>query len=419
MIILSTILSGLSLLMSVLFLFHLRSPLGWIVTFAKLAAGALSPIWAIMGAVGALIGWVYGAFWAIPLGILGAGMMIWYGWRCTRDHKGFEQAFGADWSDQLPTEGARHMIKKRWRWFLKMKTSPELAWERDIAFWTIPSTDRQLLCDVWCPANGDVSGLAFVYFHGGAWSIGDKDTFTRPFFRHLVAQGHTVMDVSYRLCPEVDIYGMIGDVKRAIAWMKANASRYGVNPAKIVLGGGSAGGHLSLLAGYTPQHPELTPDDLKSADLSVCGVISHYGPTDLLAVYQHTNQHRLVNLPPVPIGTQLDSKMRTRDAGRLDILLGGHPQDAPEMYQLASPITHVHPGCPPTLLIQGNHDVVCPVDATYALHTKLAEAGVPAINVIFPSTAHGFDLLFPQISPPAQSALYDVDRFLALLLNKG
>ena len=95
------------------------------------------------------------------------------------------------------------------------------------------------------------------------------------------------MDVAYRLCPEVDIYGMIGDVKRAIAWMKANASRYGVDPEKIVLGGGSAGGHLALLAGYTPQHPELTPEDLKSADLSVCGVISYYGPTDLLAGYQH------------------------------------------------------------------------------------------------------------------------------------
>ena len=43
------------------------------------------------------------------------------------------------------------------------------------------------------------------------------------------------MDVAYRLCPEVDIYGMVGDVKRAVAWMKANASRYGVNPEKIVI----------------------------------------------------------------------------------------------------------------------------------------------------------------------------------------
>jgi acetyl esterase/lipase len=416
MITLAYILSGLSLLMSVLFLIQAKNPLGWIVMFPKMTAGALSPYWAIMGAVGALIGWVYQALWAIPMGILGAGMMIWYVWRCSRDHKGFENAFGAGWSDQILPEQAKHMVQKRWTWFLKMKASPEPSWERDIAFWTIPDTERKLLCDVWRPANGDVSGLAIVYFHGSGWWIGDKDFFTRPFFRHLVAQGHTVMDVAYRLCPEVDIYGMIGDVKRAIAWMKANASRYGVNPEKIVLGGGSAGGHLALLAGYTPQHPELTPEDVKSADLSVCGVISYYGPTDLLAAYQHENQQVFVDLPPVPIGP--DSTKSRRDFGRMDILLGGHPQDAPYIYQLASPITHVHPGCPPTLLIQGKQDFITPVDATCALYTKLVESGVPAINVVFPWTDHGFDMLFSYISPPVQSALYDVDRFLALLLNK-
>jgi acetyl esterase/lipase len=386
------------------------------VWFPKLTAGALSPYWAIMGVVGAVIGWVYQGPWAIPMGILGACMMIWYVWRCTRDHKGFEDAFGAGWSDQIPPQQAKHMIQKRWTWVLKMKASPEPSWERDIAFWTIPDTDRQLLCDIWRPANGNVSGLAFVYFHNSGWYLFDKDFGTRPFFRHLVAQGHTVMDVAYRLCPEVDIYGMIKDVKRAIAWMKANADRYGVNPEKIVLGGASAGGHLALLAGYAPQHPELTPEDVKSADLSVCGVISYYGPADLLALYQHTNQQQYVDLPPVPIGP--GSTKRMRDGGRLDILLGGHPQEAPYMYQLASPITYVHPGCPPTLLIHGNQDVLVPVEATCALHPKLVESGVPAINIVFPWTDHGFDILLPQISPAAQSALYDVDRFLALLVNK-
>jgi acetyl esterase/lipase len=421
MMILATILSGLSLLVSVLFLIRPKFPQGFYVLLPRLSAGALSPYWAIIGVAGAVLGWIYQALWAIPMGIVGAGMMIWYVWRCTRDHKGLEDAFGAGWSDQIPAEQAKHMVQKRWTWFLKMKASPEPSWERDIAFWTIPDTDRQLLCDIWRPANGDVSGLAFVYFHGGAWYMMDKDMLTRPLFRHLVSQGHTVMDVAYRLCPEVDIYGMVGDVKRAIAWMKANASRYGVNPEKIVLGGASAGVHLALLAGYTPQHPELTPEDLKSTDLSVCGVISYYGPTDLLAGYQHMNQQRLVDLdlPPVPIGP--DSTMSVRPADwRMDILLGGWPKDTPDTWQLASPITHVHPGCPPTLLIQGNQDLITPVDATCALHTKLVESGVPAINVVFPWTDHGFDLLLPpQINPVAQSALYDVDRFLALLSNKG
>ncbi len=103
---------------------------------------------------------------------------------------------------------------------------------------------------------------------------------------------------------------------------------------------------------------------------------------------------------------------------RMDILLGGWPQDALYTYQLASPSTHVHPDCPPTLLIQGNQDLITPVDATFTLYTNLVESGVPAINVVFPWTDHAFDVLLPQINPAAQSALYDVDRFLALLLNK-
>jgi len=167
-----------------------------------------------------------------------------------------------------------------------MGASPKTSFERDIVFWTVPDTQRELLCDIWRPADGDASGLAVVYLHGGGWTAFDKDFLTRPFFRHLVAQGHTVMDVSYRLCPEEDIFGMIGDVKRAIAWMKANAFRYGVNPEKVVLIGSSAGAHLCLLAGYTPQQPELTPEDLIGTDLSVCGVVSYYGPSDLMAAYE-------------------------------------------------------------------------------------------------------------------------------------
>ena len=127
------------------------------------------------------------------------------------------------------------MVQKRWTWFLKMKAEPEPSWERDIPFWTIPGTDRQLLCDLWRPADSKVSGLAFIYLHGSGWAALDKDVGTKSFFRHLVAQGHTVMDVAYRLIPEVDIHGMVADAKRAVAWIKAHAEKYGLNPEKIVL----------------------------------------------------------------------------------------------------------------------------------------------------------------------------------------
>jgi acetyl esterase/lipase len=396
-----------------------KFPLSFWLLLPKLPAGALSPYWAIIGAAGGIIGGISGVYWTIPMGILGAGVMIWYVWQFTRDHTGFEDAFGVGWKDQISPQQARNMVKRRWSFYFKMKASPEPIWERDVPFWRVPDSDRQLLCDIWRPAEGNASGLAFVYIHGGAWFHMDKDIGTRSFFRHLVAQGHTVMDVAYRRCPEVDIYGMIEDVKRAVAWMKANASHYGVNPEKIVLGGASAGGHLALLAGYTPEHPELTPDDIKDSDLSVCGILSYYGFTDLLALYQFMNLQTMEGGDPVPLGTNLGNWGGVRYQGRLDVLLGGWPQEAPDMYQLASPVTHVQTECPPTLLIQGEQDIFCPVDATRAHYTKLVQAGVPAINLVFPYTNHGFDLLLPQITPPAQSALYDVDRFLAILLNKN
>ena len=415
MMVLAYILSGLSLLMSTLFLVRPNVKLLFIL-FLPMFAAALSPLWAVLGAAGAVLGWVYGALWAVPMGILGAGWMTWYTWRVTRDHKGFENAFGPDWKSQISPEQTRYMVKRRWSPYLKMKATPEPIWERDVPFWTIPGTDRQLLCDIWRPANNKTSGLAYIFLHGSAWAIGDKNMFTGSFFCHLAAQGHTVMDISYRLIPEVEVNGMVGDAKRAVAWMKANAEQYGVDPEKVVLGGGSAGAHIALLAGYTPEKPDLTPQELNGADLSVCGLLTYYPPTDLAAGSRRYNNERK---PPVPVGTKPDPKNPMLYAGRLDILLNGYPEDVPDMYRMANPTTHVDPRSPPTLSLRGDRDCLNPKEGNEELHAKLVESGVPAIDVVFPWTEHGFDLAVPQVNPAAQSALYDVDRFLALLANKG
>ena len=145
MIILATILASLSLLMSALFLVRPKAQLLFLL-FLPLAAEALSPIWAIMGLVGAIL-------------------MILYVWGCTRDHKGFDNAFDPGWKDQIPPQQANKMLKRRWSFYLKMKASPEPIWERDIPFWTIPDKDRRLLCDIWRPADGQATGLAYIYLH--------------------------------------------------------------------------------------------------------------------------------------------------------------------------------------------------------------------------------------------------------------
>ena len=97
-------------------------------------------------------------------------------------------------------------------------------------------------------------------------------------------------------------------------------------------------------------------------------------------------------------------------------LLGGTPNEVPELYRLGSPINHVGPHCPPTLLLQGAHDMGGMVPDVRHLHWTLRQAGVPSVYVEFPDTEHGFDLIFPKWSPAAQAATYDTERFLALMV---
>lgn len=416
MLVLAYLLSFFSLLLNAALFVRIKPPYGW---FSQMLNHALSPILVVMGGVGAMLGWVYQAPLAAVAGVLGAGISVAYIALITVSQPDFDLAFGKDWEATIPSDRKSHMFKRRWNLGLPRTREPQ--WERDIPFWTIPDTDRQLLCDVWQPPEGVArSGLAFIYLHGSAWYMLDKDFGTRPMFRQLAAQGHVIMDVAYRLCPEVDIYGMIGDVKRAVAWMKMNAARYQIDPARIVLGGASAGGHLALLAAYAPCHPRITPVDVQARNLSVRAVVSYYGPTDLRAVYEHTHQKQnFGSAPKVEIGlpgTAETQKKVMKDAGRLDILLGGHLDEVPEVYELASPVTHVHEGCPPTLLIQGTLDIFTPVAATCEMYQRLIECRVPAVNIIYPLTNHAFDLLLPHISPPAQAALYYLERFLALMV---
>ena len=244
------------------------------------------------------------------------------------------------------------------------------------------------------------------------------------------------MDVAYRLAPETDLMGMVNDAKRAIVWMKENAGTYGINPDRIVIGGGSAGAHLALLTAYTANNPKFSPKELEEEDTSVSAVISLYGTTDMEAHYYHTNQHLTTRAIPGRPKKSVPAKMPGwsikkmgkdfyrlgfnkgfENAGALAPLIGGHPDQCPETYAMFSVATHVHPDCPPTLLIHGEHDIMAPVKATRFLYTRLIENKVCTVMHILPQTDHAFDLILPRISPSAHNAIYDVERFLALQAN--
>ena len=376
----------------------------------------MAPILVICGIVGAVIGWFTGEVTAVTAGLIGASMSLIYIILVTSITPGFAEAFGEKWEDSIPLVKKKMLIPQRWQ--LMLPKTPEPVFEQDIPFWTIPGTTRNLLCDIWQPAAGvERSGMAIIFLHGSAWYFLDKDNGTRPLFRQLTAHGHVVMDVAYRLTPEVDIYGMVGDVKRAIIWMKDNAHHYHIDPDRIILGGGSAGGHLALLAAYTPEVREFSPEEIIERDCSIKAVFSLYGPTDLTSCYHHLDQKRLVGMPKVEIGQPGAATMEKnmKDAGRLDMLLGGHLHEVPESYKQASPVSHVSSGSPQTLLIQGMPDVIAPLDATRQLHEKLVNAGVPSVKIFYPFTNHAFDLIFPKINPAGLSTFRSIGCFLELV----
>lgn len=394
---------------------------------AKLLATAVAPQVALAGAVLALAGMKRRDPIAGGLGVLGAMLSARYVAQTIAPHRGFERTFGPAWQERIPPEQRERFLRRRWTPLLL--GSPQAVWQRNIGYGVHPETGTQLLADLWLPSGGVArSGLAVLYVHGGAWRLGTKDMGTRPFFRRLASQGHVVMDIDYTLAPSTDVPGEVRDVKRALIWLKQHAAAYGVHPDRIVLMGGSAGGHLALLTAYSPNDPSLQPDG-SPVDTSVRAVISFYGPADFLDLYDDVerSRERLVRRKRIrPYGAAIEGMLQMGglippktpidEAGNyIAELLGAEPSEQPELYRRLSPTGRVGPHCPPTLLLQGTADVFGIARSARRLYYELQAAGIASILVEFPNTDHAFDLVLPHLSPAAQAATYDVERFLALL----
>ena len=227
-----------------------------------------------------------------------------------------------------------------------------------------------LQMDVYRSANGAARGArrpGVIVVHGGAWNSGRRSE--NPRWNHwLAAQGYVVFDVDYRLAPQPNWESATADVQLAVETIRAQATRWGVDPQRLALLGRSAGGHLALLAAYTASD--------QSAQ-TVRAVVSLYGPTDLIWGYEHPANQRVI-----------DGRETLRR------FLGGTPQTVPDAYRRASPITHVRPSTPPTLLLHGERDQYVGVQHARRLSQQLARAGVPHETVILPHAQHGFDFVF-------------------------
>ena len=427
---LASVLGVLSATLSALVVRPVKTYQGFI---GKSTATAQTPGLIVLGALAALFGARRRARFATISGVLGASVGTYYITRVTSSHDGLERAFGSDWKQRIPPDAERRMLRHRRS--MRLRRVPEPRWTRDVPFWTIAGIDRQLRADIWEPApEVRRTGTAIVYLYGGSWHFFDKDVLTRPLFRQLTAQGHVVMDAGHRSCPETDVIGMVGDVHRAIAWIKANAERYMIDPDRVVVMGGSSGAHIALLAAYAPHESKLVPEELHGADTSVMAVVSWYGIPEMASAVERWLGQQGAN----PSQAVWDRKEPGKVANLLNRLMMGRPLTAAQSppappvdqlvrnllgvgaeqpgdarFDLASPIHHVHPRCPPTLMFQGTHDAVVPLEAARRLHRALEAAGVPVVYVEYIWTEHAFDLMYPPLAnPAAKAALYDLERFL-------
>lgn len=415
-------------------LFRLRQPTSLMFWMIKVFVSAISPILFLAAMILAVSGLLINALPLTGIAGVSALLYLYHIIQITRPPDpltGLESQYGSKWKHTIPAQIKDRFLKKRYVLRLPPSALPGLL--QNIPFYTIGETNRQLLCDLWQPPkNVKPSGLAFIYLHGSAWVVLDKDYGTRTFFKHLAQQGHVIMDVAYRLFPETDMMGMVHDAKYAIAWMKLNAAAYHVDPDRIVIGGGSAGAHIAMLAAYTDADKQFLPADLKNRNISVKGVVSLYGVSDLVNTYYHTCQHLTTHAAlskkkkgsssgmPSLVKKSMGKDIhrlgydKNEEPGMLAPILGGNPDEKPEQYALFSPITHVHKACPATLLIQGEQDILSPVKASRLLFARLKKMDVPVVMHILQQTDHAFDLLFPKISPSAHNAFFDIERFLAI-----
>ena len=213
-----------------------------------------------------------------------------------------------------------------------------------------------------------LTGPAIIVVHGGSWSAGNKSDFAH-WDRWLSAEGYTVFDIQYRVAPQPNWREATGDVRTAVGWVKQHAAEFQVDPDRIALLGRSAGGHLALLAAYTPGNGGRT-----YTDTHVRAVVSLYGPTDLAWGYTHPARPDVIDGP-----------------GTLRRFLGGTPESVPNAYWEASPINHVGAETLPTLLLHGERDLLVGPQHARRLSEKLARAHVPFQAVYLPYALHGFD----------------------------
>jgi len=240
-----------------------------------------------------------------------------------------------------------------------------LLFEPDVAY---SPADPQQVMDIVRPRDTGQARPAVVCIHGGGFRAGSRKGYLAQCVR-LAQRGYVAATVDYRLAPAAPFPAAVHDVKAAVRYLRANAARLGLDPARIGVTGGSAGGHLALFLGLTGGMPQFEGDGPNRAQSSrVSCVVDYYGPSDFTKSY----------------GKSVDA------AEVLPLFLGGDLNHARLTHIQASPLNWVTPDAAPTLAIQGTKDRYVAYEQSVWIIDRLLAAGVDAELETIDGADHGF-----------------------------
>ncbi len=241
--------------------------------------------------------------------------------------------------------------------------------ERDIVF--ANADGYELTLDIAYSNDSDSLVPAIVHIHGGAWRNGRKSAGRALEFAR---QGLVGVSINYRLSGVALFPAGVFDCKRAIRWVRAHAAKYGIDPERIGVVGGSAGGHLAALLGTSGDDPYLEGHEGYLEQSSrVQAVVDHYGAVDFL---------RMEDAP---------GRMRhlTPDSPE-SLWLGRTVTEVPDLARMANPITYIDSADPPMLIIHGENDGIVIIEQSEYLYEALRAAGVESEFIRVANADHGY-----------------------------
>jgi acetyl esterase/lipase len=250
-----------------------------------------------------------------------------------------------------------------------------------------------LTMDVIAPEKPN--GLGVIFVVSGGW-FSSHESIQPQQWMELTRHGYTVFEVVHGSQPKFTIPEILEDMHRAVRFIRHNAAQYGINPDKIGITGLSAGGHLSLMqavAGKPGDESAKDPVDRESSRVQV--VACFFPPTDFLNYGKPgenaIGQGVLKDLRAAFDFREFDPQTKTfapiTDQARIL-----------EIGKNISPIAHISPDDPPTLILHGDADTRVPFQQATSFIDKLKAAGVPANLVTKPGAQHGWPTMFDDMT---------------------